>query len=56
MGLAVANRISDNPPAVGMFSDQQIEQIANGTPNSIAKWVCETAAERGISVERGPHS
>ena len=48
MSSAVANAIADS------FSDQQIEQIANGTPQDIAKWVCETAAERGITVGRGP--
>jgi hypothetical protein len=38
-----------------LFSDQEIKQIADGTPTSIAKWVRVTARERSIiSVRRRP--
>jgi len=32
------------------FSDQEIQQIANGTSTDIAKWVQATARERNICV------
>lgn len=37
-----------------MFSDQEIEQIANSTSSGIANWVCATASERNISIRQMP--
>jgi hypothetical protein len=37
-----------------MFSDQEIEQIANSTSSGIANWVCATASARNISIRWMP--
>ncbi|HEX4606530.1 MAG TPA: hypothetical protein VH724_21200, partial [Candidatus Angelobacter sp.] len=41
-----------NSRTTPMFSDQEIQQVANGTSLDIAKWVRATARKRNISILR----
>jgi hypothetical protein len=36
------------------FSVRQIEEVASGTPSSIASWIRTTAMQRGVSVQHLP--
>jgi hypothetical protein len=38
-----------------LFSDQEIYNIANGSPHDIADWAKSTAHQRGIEVRRLPN-
>jgi hypothetical protein len=42
------------PLKTPIFSDQQIENVANGTSLGIANWVRAIARERNISILRMP--
>ncbi len=50
-GVPIAKRL----PKTAAFSDEQIQEVAEGRAEAIAAWVRATAEQRGVRVRRTPY-
>lgn len=55
MSVAIGQKEGKSPSRSHGFSDQQIRQVANSDPASIAQWTIQVARERGISARPHPN-